>query len=163
MPLARVLADMPEHVITPEDLVEMAREASAPLDRSQTMGWADKQIRLAEAVRRAARRTRRLAECCVHLIRGNDHSRVKAGLDRLESAENVLRTAVKQGPLVSAWAHAQIDEVMSTSCSDEDNRKRAADGTQQEAALATAIENAARELKEELTRLGNRLARSAST
>lgn len=155
--LASVLEELPERNITPHSLVTMAHEAAVPIDRSQMTGWVDSQTRLIETVRRAARRTRRIAECCVRLIRGDDHERSRDGLLRLESAERTLRAAVSVAPIVNAWAHAAIDNVMSTDCSQDDVRERAADGTQQEALLAATIETSVTELQEELGKLRARL------
>jgi hypothetical protein len=168
VPLERVLADLPDRGITAADIAAQARALSAPLEASTIQAWLEKQAASCHGVRRAARRVRRYALHASHVTQRGDPRQVRPAYDRLEQAESMIREAVLACPFVDAWAHRAITgalEAPANQASEDIHagpHREAREATQRSARVASAVEQAARELERALLEGSARLAAAAA-
>lgn len=166
LPLAQVLAGLPERSITAQDIAAQARARWTPLERSQIEVWFMRHASSCQGVRRAARRVRRYAEHAAHVTLSGDPRKVRPAYERLELAEAEIREAVTACPMVDAWAHRAIQAVLDSAVSSPEDahqgpHRDAREATQRSARVARAVEQAARELERALLEGSARLAAAA--
>jgi hypothetical protein len=92
---------------------------------------------------------------------------VRPAYDRLEQAELEIRQAVSACSLVDAWAHRAIHAALQTPLETSENtpvgpHREATEATQRSARVASAVEEAARELEQALLQGAARLAAKAA-
>ncbi len=168
IPLAQVLAELPECSISAADIAAQARALRAPLEPAAIAAWLERHAGSCLAVRRAARRVRRYALYASHVTLSGEPQRVRAAYDRLEQAESEIRDAVAACPLVDAWAHRAIHAALEWQPEPAEDVKlqgphrQAREATQRSARVASAVEQAARELERALLEGSARLAAGAA-
>jgi hypothetical protein len=166
VPLARMLAEMPERAIGASDMASLARSLWTPLQTSRIVGWLESHAAKARVVRRAARRVRRLALLAARATVHADARGITRVYDALEAAEAKLRVSVVSCPLVDAWSHGAIDRAMheaapavTNGANDPQGAAQAA--TEKSARVAGAVEQSARELEVALNDRATQLGQSS--
>lgn len=167
VPLAQVLAELPDRAISAADIADQARSRWKPLERATIQAWLERHAGACHGVRRAARRVRRYAVHASRVTLSGDPRRVRPAYERLELAESEIREAVAACPLVDAWAHRAIHAALAPCASSEqdarsDPHREAREATQRSARVARAVEQAARELERALLQKAARLAAVAA-
>lgn len=162
LPLAEVLAGLPERRIGAPDIASAARARWTPISRQTIADWLTAHAAAARRVRRAARRVRRHAELAAVVTRSGEARSVTRVYDQLERSEAELRAAVARCPLVDAWSHRAVDGALAAEPDEprEANlgpRGAAQESTRRSARLAGAVERAARELERALDDRAQRL------
>lgn len=155
--LERLLSELPDHEIRPEDMVELARR-QAPLPSGPDIAaWADAQAQGVQHARHVARRIRRLASASLQGIRLGSPD-VNARLKRLDDAERELSQAVAAAPLLDAWSWPDVDRVMlARKPTSDDPRESAERALEFETNFGEAVAGSARELERELDALSRSL------
>lgn len=157
--LEQVLRELPTQQISARELSEAAHRTTPPLSRDRLQGWCRENAELAQNVRRAARRIRRLTEVALAALKGGNASQVVRNFSKLEHAENELRQAVARMPFVDAWAHADLEmgDESAPADSPSDDQQNAQRGLLREQRIAIVIERAAGEVQTEIERVGRAL------
>lgn len=157
--LGEVLAGLRDLDITSAELARVAREQRAPLSREEIACWLEAQAQRTARVRRAARRLWRLAGHALRVTRRGEPGPVARAYARLDAAENGLRRAVAEGPLVDAWANNAVEAAVQAAGEppEADARALAEHSIQKGAAVARAVEAAATELDAHLLEATRRL------
>lgn len=162
--LRAVLDRLPARTITAREMDELGRERMPPLSRSRIAEWLRLQHVLTERTRRAARRVLRLSTLAVAATQAGKAQAVRKVYDRLEQAENLLRQAVGQSPLVDAWAHNDVKRAArSAEAHAETLQGAAALSAVAGAQIARSVEQAAVELSATIGRAQRALLRSSRT
>lgn len=157
IPLARVLSELPEHEVSPEQIARDARAAWTPLTRAQITEWLEAHAETCRGVRNAARRIRRYAQHAARVTLTGNPRLVRPAYERLEQAEAGLKSAVLACPFVDAWSHRAVDEALLSAVEPSESavtgpHSEARDATHRSARLAGAIEQSARDLESALRR-----------
>jgi hypothetical protein len=161
--LADVLAGLPELGITSESITKEAQARWTPIPERAILDWLERYADAARGVRRAARRLRRRAIVGARATAASRPELVTRAYDRIERAEAALRAAVAACPLVDAWAHRAVDVAMlgeheAAAALEVGPHRAAMDANEKSARVAGAVEIAARELENALTKAAARMA-----
>jgi hypothetical protein len=164
LPLAQLLAELPDRAITAADIAAQARCNWKPIERSTIRAWLEKQAAACHGVKRSARRVRRYALHAAHVTLTGDPRQVGPAYDRLEQAESAIRDTVLACPFVDAWSHRAIAAALEPGAdtapvdTHAGPHRTAREATQRSARVAGAVEMAARELEQALLAGSARLA-----
>ena len=153
LPLAELLATLPELHITAASIRDDALAMKAELSSEHLARWCLEQAGLARTVREAARRLRRLGEATLLSLDSGHAGKIGRCFEKLEVAELALKESVRRMPFVDAWAHAEIDRVVAASPKSRDDKDSALHAVTLELSMARIIEASAKELETELGRL----------
>ena len=150
--LERVLAELPDLVISGPDIAAAARARWVPIEREAICAWLEVQARASRDVRVAARRVRRYASLAAKATLAGQVQTVVNTYECLERAELSLRAAVSRCPLVDAWCHREVDAAMDVVSASGVGAARgphraAEQATQKSAELGSAVERSARGLE----------------
>jgi hypothetical protein len=151
--LAQVLEPLADLDITPESLAEAARKKRPPLSRERLASWVQKQLVGARAVRRAARRVRRLARVAEGAVTKDDPRAITRAFAKLEQGELLLRGAVGSAPFVDGYSWTAVDAVMQETRNERDRSLSAVRAVRAEARIASAIESGTHDLELKLEAL----------
>jgi hypothetical protein len=147
--LRELLDGLPEVSITARDLAACAAARRPGLTREEVARWAAHQADLADGVRRAARRVRRVAEHARAALRDERSSSVWKAFAALDAAEESMSAAVRAAPLVDLFAHDPIHEAAhahDTSSAGESAHADALRSTERGVAVARVVEHEATDL-----------------
>jgi Protein of unknown function DUF115 len=154
LPLAQVLAELPERHVSAADLARAAREAQEPLTRAELCAWVENQLLAARAARHAARRVRRLARAAAEAVRKDEPRAVTRSFGKLEQAERELRACVAGAPFVDGYSWTSVDQAMQDAAFQPgDGYHDAEHAIATETRVALAVESSTRDLEEHLARL----------
>ncbi len=150
--LSDLLDRLPDVNIEVAAMVDLAERRLPPLPRSAIVDWLTEQANLAKTVMRKARRVWRLSRHALHVMTNRDPAAIGRAFTRLDLAEAALRTSVAQVPLVDAWSHTHVDELVMNRSQDihGDSRQSAQYAVELGLKVAAAIEQAAKELERHL-------------
>jgi hypothetical protein len=160
LPLAEVLADLPDHEITPEEMAQHARASQKPCTRESIAAWAISHRDLTSGIRRLARQVGRLSRVALNAVRVENIRAINRTFSALDRAEIELRQAIARSPLVDAWAHAAIERVMAAeqaTTEGQSARQEAELALERGARIARAVETSSREIERALEALRTRL------
>jgi hypothetical protein len=161
--LEDVLRDLPDAGVTSASLAALAQESGKTITPAHIIGWVEKQAKLTEDVRNAARRMRRRGVSALGAIRADDSRRVFKSFDALEKAEIAMRAAVHAAPLIDLWAHEAVTHTAASELGgNSDARAEAQRATEKGIQVAEAIERAAGELRRRLLEAADRFATQSS-
>jgi len=155
--LADVLSELSEREISAQSIERDARAHWTPLPQESIVEWLEAHAAAARRVRRVARRLRRYATLGAHVTALGNPRGVSRVYDCMERAEAALRDSVVGCPLVDAWAHRAVDVAMVGRSRSLDHyevgpHRAAVDANEKSARVAHAVEVAARELDDALTK-----------
>jgi hypothetical protein len=155
--LADVLSELSEREISAQSIERDARAQWTPLPQESIVEWLEAHAAAARRVRRVARRLRRYATLGAHVTALGNPRGVSRVYDCMERAEAALRDSVVGCPLVDAWAHRAVDVAMVGRSRSLDHyevgpHRAAVDANEKSARVAHAVEVAARELDDALTK-----------
>ncbi len=154
LPLAQVLAELPERHVSAADLARAAREAQEPLTRTELCAWVERQLQAARAARHAARRVRRLARAAAEAVRKDEPRAVTRSFGKLEQAERELRACVAGAPFVDGYSWTSVDQAMQDAAFQPgDGYHDAEHAIATETRVALAVESSTRDLEQHLARL----------
>lgn len=150
--LCDLLDQLPDVNLDSTTIARLGQERLAPLSRSEIVAWFTTQAEQTSAVATKARRVSRLSRHALRVIEGNDPAAIGKAFAKLDVAESELRKAVALVPLVDAWSHSEVDELVTnrTSELEGDSRRSAQQAIELGQQVAVAIERAANELERHL-------------
>jgi hypothetical protein len=166
--LAALLESLPETNITQAMIMSKARSSGFLKSLQEIREWVVVQSQLTRSTRRRAHRTNRLGRHALSAIRADEPGKITRAFGALDAAELQLKEAVQRAPLIDAWSHAEVDELLArrdaaTSAGPSDARSKAQSAITLGTSVAEAIESASLELENTLNNLASRLAEHRST
>jgi Protein of unknown function DUF115 len=168
MPLEALLDTLPDLDIGVESIVARARELRGVRTPEELHAWATSQAALTSSTRRRARRTKRLGKHALSAIGSDQPRNITRAFGALDKAELELKHAVARAPLIDAWSHGEVDDLLRQQGTDGSNSTRDARAAAQSAValgtnVAEAIETASAELEVSLNNLLMRLTEDHTT
>lgn len=150
--LSSLLDTLPDRPLRVADIVHLAHQRLPPLSQGALTTWFDLQASWTKRVALQARRVRRFSEHALVALRSDIPEAVNRAFARLDAEERQLKREVAQAPLVDAWSHARVDALVVKRGSDnsQDARSSAQSAIELGTQIATAIEQAAKELETRL-------------
>lgn len=147
-----LLETLPDRNLTVADLCAEAASRMQPIGKATLQKWCKDQINDTRLVARGARRVRRLSRHALHMLELDQPNAITRAFAALDDAEKNLRTLSAKATLVDAWCHSELDTlVMSQGPKDEhDSRQSARAALQLGYQVAVVVEQAARDLEQEL-------------
>jgi hypothetical protein len=162
--LRSVLDQLPERDCSVDTIVNAARSKARLRSMSELRAWATKQSNLSLETGRKARRARRMGCHALNAIKKEQAREINHAFSALDRAETELRHAVARVPLVDAWSHAAVDELLvSRPLLNGDSKSAAQQAIALGTDIASVIETSARELANNFQQLANILQHSSFT
>lgn len=163
--LWQVLADLPEHQVTPADLKRMAEQRMRRVGAKELASFLRGKAESAGAVGRAARSARKLADAALEAMRQGKREKIAGLFAELERAEHALRGAVRAAPLVDTFSFAAVDEVLTARGEVQagDAADEARESLAREAAVARVISRAAKQLRDKFLSVATQLESTAES
>jgi hypothetical protein len=152
--LADVLAELPDTEISAEELAAKARAKRPALSPRTVARFFDSQIAATAKVERRANELTRVAREAQAAIESENPSEVVRAFNALTTAEEAVRAASSEAPMLSGWLYAETAKLKASmpDTTGMDMQKEATQGVAASIELGRVIAKGARALQKELER-----------